>query len=184
MAVHRKTLGEFAIDAFAVADGLPRAMGDATKNAAAEATGVIRDEIRTDSGGDMILSGMAAKVGARYDVKGTENPVALIQATGPMQILEHDTKAHLILPSGVGRARGRTKAARRAAKQGLYDALFGNSYGSDAKPLRTPYGPRMRVNHPGTTGKKTWSHGVAKAIPRVPEAYHKALEKHLRRFFG
>lgn len=183
----RKSLGEFAVDAYTMAADLPKAMGAATGAAALEVTNTVRNEIRKDSGGDMVLSGMAAKVGARYDVKdmlGNGNPTALIRATGPLHILESDTDQHLILPKGVGRAQGRTKAARRAAKQSLYDALFGGSFGADATPLRTPYGPRMRVSHPGTTGKKTWSRGIARAIPHVPKDYADALAKHLRRYFG
>jgi len=179
-----KSLGEFAVSAYAMASDLPAAMGKATASAALEVTNTVRGEIRSDSGGDMVLSGMAAKVGARYDVKGASHPVALIRATGPLHILESDTDAHPILPKGVGRAKGRTKVARRQAKQDLYNALFGGSVGSGATPLRTPYGPRYRVNHPGTTGKKTWSRGIAKAIPHVPKDYADALAEHLRRYFG
>lgn len=184
MAVRRKSLGEFAVDAYAMATTLPAATAAATGAAALEVTSVVRDAIRKDSGGDMVLSGMAARVGARYDVKGTTNPTALIRATGPLHILESDTSPHTIMPTGVGRAKGRSKAARRAAKQSLYDALFGNTGYAGVKPLSTPYGPKYRVNHPGTTGKRTWSRSLERAIPRVPEVYQRALAKHLRRYFG
>lgn len=179
-----KSFGEFAVDAYAMAADLPNAMSAATAQAALVVTNTVRAEITQDSGGDNVLSGMGAKVGARFDVRPGSEPTALIRATGPLQILESDTQPHGILPAGVGRAQGRTKAARRAAKQGLYDALFGGSYGSGTKPLRTPYGPRYRVSHPGTSGKRTWSRGIDKAIPKVPKVYQAALAKALRRHFG
>lgn len=178
-----KSFGEFAVDAFNMAASLPDATAKATASAALEVTNTIRAEIRTDSGGDMVLSGMGAKVGARYSVRGGSSPTALISATGPMQILESDTQSHSILSGGVGRAKGRSRAARRQAKQELYNALFGGQF-SGARPLSTPYGPRYSVNHPGTKGKKTWSRGVEKAAPHVPKVYQDALAKHLRRYFG
>jgi hypothetical protein len=184
VAAGRKSLGEFAVDAYNMSAQLPAAMAGATAKAAAEVTNSARDEIRKDSGGDMVLSGMGAKVGARYDIKGGDNPTALIRATGPLHILESDTSQHIILPGGVGRAQGRSRVARRAAKQDLYNALFGGSVGSGATPLRTPYGPRYRVNHPGTTGKKTWSRAIERAIPKVPKTYQDALNQHLRKYFG
>jgi len=157
-----KSLGEFAADAYAMASGLPKATAAATAKAALEVTNEARDQIRSDSGGDMVLSGMAAKVGARYDIKGSTNPVALIRATGPLQILESDTKAHPIV-AGSGRRTRRRKGA---------------------KALLTPYGPRASVQHPGTTGKKTWSRAIDSAVRDVPKVYQAALAKHLRRYFG
>lgn len=39
-----------------------------------------------------------AKIGVRFDVKGTQNPTALVRATGPFHLLERDTRAHDITP--------------------------------------------------------------------------------------
>ena len=171
------------MDTYAFAASLPDAMSKATAGAALEVTNTVRDAIREDSGGDNVLSGMGARVGARYDVIGRQNPVALIRATGPLQILESDTKPHGILPKGIGSGHGRTKAGRRASKQALYDALFGGTY-SGISPMNTPYGYKYRVNHPGTKGKRTWSRAIEQATPRVPAEYQRALQKALRRFFG
>lgn len=37
----------------------------------------------------------------------------------------------------------------------------------EGRVLRTPYGPRRRVSVSGAPGKRTWSRGVAEAMPRV-----------------
>lgn len=127
-------------------------------------------EIQRASGGDNRLSGVGsapgAKVGVRYDIKGTQNPTALVRAIGPVHLLEHTSKPHLIIPKKTGRgAKGR--GSRRENKQALYDALFGNQY-TGVKPLWTPYGPRYRVQHPGVRNpSKPWEKGFRRAEPHV-----------------
>jgi hypothetical protein len=163
VAGRRKSLGEFAVDAYAMASGLPEATTAATSKAALEVTNQARDDIRRDSGGDMVLSGMGAKVGARFEVlKGGDHSAAIVRATGPMQIIESNTKPHSIV-AGVGR-----RTRRRTG----------------AKALLTPFGPRASAQHPGTTGKKTWSKSISASVKDVPKVYQAALAKHLRRYFG
>jgi len=163
VATRGKTLGEFAVDAYAMASSLPKATEAATAKAALGVTSEARDEIRKDSGGDMVLSGMGAKVGARYEVlKAGSHSAAIVRATGPLQILESDTKPHPIV-AGSGRRTRRRKGA---------------------KALLTPYGPRANVQHPGTTGKRTWSRAIDGAVRDVPKVYQAALAQHLRRYFG
>lgn len=177
-----KSFADFAIDCAGFSAALPESMGKATADAALMVTSSARDAIRAATGGDSRLSGMGnARVGARFTMR--DKTTALVSATGPMQIIESDTKAHVILPKGIGSGFGRSKAGRRAAKQSLYDALFGGTY-SGVKPLRTPWGPRYRVSHPGTKGKHTWANAIDAAAPRVPLVYEAALQKHMRRHFG
>src|SRR5262245_32516577 len=153
------SFGEFAVKLGAFGSQLPASMAAATGKAALHVTSSVRDATRADSGGDMRLSGVGlrgARVGARYDVKGTQNPVALIRATGPMHFLERGAGPHQIRP--------RRRRGKRA--------------------LSTPYGPRASVQHPGSPGKQTWSRGVAASIGDVPAVYQRELHNHLRRFFG
>lgn len=105
-------------------------------------------------------------------VKALPGDRAIITAEGPLHLENNPTKPHTELPKSVGRVLGskRTKAARHDAKQRLYDALFGEGGFAGAKPLSTPYGPRYRVSHPGTKGKKTWQHGVDLALPLIHQA--------------
>jgi len=95
-----------------------------------------------------------AKVGVSYTVAGTEHPTALIRATGPMHLIESDTKAHEI----------KAKKAHAINIGGV--------------------GPRASAHHPGTRGKHPWAKGVDHAIPLVPEVMFKEQAKSLRRFFS
>jgi len=111
------------------------------------------------------------KAGARLSVRTIPetgvDPAVLVQAVGPWQIIEGDTQPHTILPRGVGRARGRSRAARHAAKQQLYEALFGGGGFAGVTPLAMPWGPRFRALHPGTTGKHPWKTGVEQVEPKI-----------------
>lgn len=98
-----------------------------------------------------------AKIGVRYDIKGTQNPTALVRATGPFQLIERDTKAHKIEPK-----------KRRSGKRAIV----------------TPQGPRAWAFHPGTKGKHPWEKGVQLAIPKVRTTMVSEQAKSLRRFFG
>lgn len=112
-------------------------------------TNTLRDYIRAASGGDMRLSGVGrrgAKVGARFDVKGTTNPTALIRATGPLHLVEGNTSAHRIPREG-RRRRGRARVV----------VVNGHPY--------------AYVNHPGTWGKRPWARGSAVGIPKGIRAW-------------
>ena len=68
----------------------------AVNAAALAAKTTILPFVAASSGGDLRLSGVGrrgAKVGVRYDIKGTTNPTALVRATGPLHFRESDTKA-------------------------------------------------------------------------------------------
>lgn len=124
-----------------------------------------------------------SKLSVRYDVRGEKNPTALVRAIGPWQIIEDGTKPHIILPKSVGKG-GRGKAGKRAAKHALYSALFGSSGFSGSHPLRTPYGPRFKVNHPGTSGKHPWRDGASAAKKVAPKAMAAQAQADIRGVFG
>lgn len=144
------------------------------------------DELRKATGGDLRMSGVGsepgAKVSARYDVLSGGKGV-VVKARGPVHLLERPSKPHTIIPKQVGRgARGR--GAKRANKQALYNALFGSQY-AGVKPLKTPYGPRFRVNHPGVKNpRKPWERGFKRAVPvidrTVKQKYGAAFGRSLR----
>ena len=160
------TFGEFSLKLGGFIAELPRSQAAATAKAALHVTSGVRDAVRADSGGDMRLSGVGrsgARVGARFDIKGVANPVALIRATGPMQLLERGARPHPIVVRGAPGGRRRSRGARA---------------------LRTPYGPRRSVSHPGAPAKHTWSHAVDAAVGDVPKIYRDALRKQLTKYFG
>ena len=162
--------------------GLPVGTNEAISKAALLATTAARASIAAGSGGDSRLSNVGrggANVGARFDVKpGTGGATALVRATGPLQLLDNPTSPHQIMTKV---RKGRSKASRGA----FYEALFGGSGGfSGMKPLRTPYGPRYRVKHPGTSGKRTFWRAIDNTRPLIPVVFRTQLAREMRRYFG
>lgn len=100
----------------------------------------IEDEVRSASGGDLRLSGVGRK-GAKLGVRDrTETGSGTIYATGPIQLIEHDTAAHVI-----------PRVNRRKKKV-----------------LHFPDGSfRRTVEHPGTSGKAPFAKGVRKVRPKI-----------------
>lgn len=97
-----------------------------------------------------------ARVGARYDVKGQQNPTAIVRATGPLHLLENPIKPHEIAPK---KRRGKGK-----------------------KAVVTPAGPRAKVQHPGvSTPKKPWAKGLDKARPKVKREMDRTFTAAFRR---
>ncbi len=128
------------------------------QKAALHVTGKIRDEIRSVTG-DMRLSGVGrrgAKVGAKFDIKGSINPTALITATGPLHLIERDTSPHRI-----PRTRGRKK--RIAVIDGH---------------------PYHHANHPGTAGKHPFAKGVARGAPDTPKIFQAEVRKAVVKAWG
>lgn len=101
-----------------------------------------------------------ARLTARYNPAGrSAHVVVKVQAVGPWQIIESDTKAHTIGP----RTRGRRGAGRRA--------------------VVTPAGVFRRVRHPGTHGRHPWQHGIETAAPEVPDVVMAEIRVELARQF-
>lgn len=150
-------LGDLAASAARTSAALADAQRAGVRRSALHVTGKIRDQVRRDTG-DMRLSGVGkrgAKVGARFALVGdTSNPTAYITATGPMQLLERDTKAHRI-----PRSRG-----RRARKR--YAVIGGRPY--------------SRAAHPGARGKGTFGKGVAEGAKGSGEIFHAEVARAVR----
>ena len=106
-----------------------------------------------------------------FNVKGVNNPTALLVARGPWGLLEYGAVPHEMV-SKVGQyeyVKGRG-AKKRAQAQRRLDIAFGaEGVFAGARPMgsrKRGFGPRYRVaNHPGTKGKQTFTGGVKKATP-------------------
>lgn len=100
----------------------------AVGRAALALTREVRGQIRIASGGDNRLSGVGkrgARVGAKYDVKGSRNATALVQATGPLALIEFGNTTGGF--RGGGR-RGRGKGRRVVAfGGGVYSRTRGRT---------------------------------------------------------
>lgn len=136
-------------------DELQKAQRRGVQKVALAVTTEIRGSIRTATGGDMRLSGSkrGARVGARFDVRGQENPTAVVRATGPLHLLEHDTKPHDIAPKKRRRDGKKVRALR------LADGSF-----------------RAVVHHPGTRAKKPFEKGYKKAQPHTGLIFDREMQ--------
>lgn len=141
--------------------------------AALTVTGSIRRELGSDTGGRNMLRGVGrkgAKLSVGFDIKGTQNPTALVQARGPWQLLERNTKSH-----SMARRTGNVYVRGRNAQGRVTHTKTDKTFNRAAKGLVQVIpgvGPRNAAGfkpHPGTTGKHTFEHGVDRAIP-VAEA--------------
>ena len=156
--------------------GLPVGARQGVEAAALVVTTAARASIAAGSGGDSYLSnvGSGARVGARYDIKGTQNPTALIRATGPLHLLDNPTSPHRITAK---QRRGRRR--NRDFRSRFYTTV--NMSG--ATPLRTPYGPRYNVWHPGTRGKRTFFNAVDATRALIPVAFRTGVSRAMVRHF-
>jgi hypothetical protein len=124
-----RDLHDLARSVAALPDALQRGQKAGVNKSALHVTRAIRGNIRAVTG-DNRLSGVGrrgARVGARYNVKGTVNPTALITAVGPLHLIERDTRPHDVAP----RKRGGRKALKFA--NGTFAASAHASGGSKGK---------------------------------------------------
>lgn len=154
------TPAQFAQRARGFANDLPKVERRAVGAAALVVKNSALTELRSAVGPDLRMSGVGkrgAKVGARYD-QAAGSASALVRATGPVHLIENDTKPHKISPK------------RRRGSRGA---------------LSIPgVGVRASVNHPGTRGKKPWAKAVAKARPKVGGIVAAETNKAMRGAFG
>ena len=154
-----RDLGDLSRMAAGLPEELKRAQGKAIRQGAAFVTREIRGQIKIASGGDNRLSGVGARgarVGARYDVRGDVNPTAIIKATGPLHLIERNTKSHPI------QVRKRGKKHARALKLSSGDF-------------------RSSVLHPGTKGKHPFEKGFEKAKDEPARLFSKAIDDVMRK---
>ena len=147
------------------------AIGDnkvAVERTAFAVKGIFLDSLR--STGVSGSTPISRKVKARYDVKGTRNPTALIRYTGPAHLLNNPTKRHSI----VSRKNRRSRAWRgsRDSGEGLRGAVLVNGQ------------PKAFVSHPGTRGLHFFERAKPIAERVAPTVYHRSgFQEPLRRIF-
>jgi len=149
-----------------------RVMADASKTAIVTSTQRVVP--------DMNLSHVG-KNGGKLGVSTIVGTQARVKATGPWQIIEYDTKKHVIASSrfkGPRAGRGeRVAAGQRSLKAGF------RGLGVAGAALRTPYGPRTTVNHPGTKGQHPFRDGVADVVPKLPDVAAKVYRAQIQKIY-
>lgn len=148
-----KTLGQFAAQSRNLGRNVQKQAEASTKKAAVTVTNAARQRI-TALSGDGKLSGVGrngTRVGARFFMQ--DPTTAMVRATGPLQLVERDTKPHEIRP----------KRRKRLSIPGV--------------------GVRAFANHPGTKGKHPFEKGTNTSLPAVPRIYQQGAAKALRDTF-
>lgn len=119
-----------------------------------------------------VKGGKAARLGVRYDIKGSTNPTALLRAFGPWGLVEYNVDSHQIFVRGDSIERRGVRRADylRAVEQRRLNQAFGarGTYRGRRPMPVAPGAYRYSVrNHPGTTGKQPFRKGMDKAEPRA-----------------
>ena len=142
-------------------DAFRKAERDALSEAAFAGKKIIEGSIRSVVP-DMRMSmgGRNAKVGVRYDIKGTSKPTALMRATGPLHLVENDTSPRVI---------PKERKRRRGARKTL---------------LLPDGGLRRSVKHPGTKGQQPFAEGRKAAEPVMTKMIRSRYLKVARGVFG
>lgn len=155
----------------------------ATVKAGEAAADKQRDVLRSDSGGDLSLSGVNKSKGraggAKIDAKskllraGKHNVTAEVRAVGPVPLIDANTKPRRIASAYAGG----TRAARSVA---FGPVLPGANRGGRRAVLKTPFGFRRSVRHPGTKGKGTWNKGKNDALREAGQTIGREMDQAFR----
>lgn len=162
----------------------------ARKNAEAEVRRVAGADARLSGAGGLVRAGtrVVGRKGAKLSV-GTKpqqgGDAELVYAIGAWPLVENDMPRHEIGPSGQDKETlfgpaltksGRAKKLKSASGKATAKGRTGR-----AKALRTPYGLKRRVMHPGTKGKKPWAKAAKKTAADAPKALKQAMETELKK---
>lgn len=160
---------------------LPAALVNATPRAVLAGGTVLEERaeqnLRTASGGDLMLSrvrsGKGARVGVRIRVAGSgSRSRAMVLPTGPVSLIEGDTRPHrqpfgYAGTTGAGGRRRYATAGETLAAGGTARRRRAVRSGVIAIPGR---GVFRGVNHPGTTGKHPIGNAFRQAAPQAGRA--------------
>lgn len=152
---------QFAVRARSFVNDLPDVERRGVESAALLVKNAVNAQLRVAVGADLRMSGVrkkGARVGARYE-KGQSKSTAVVQAFGPMPLIENDTPPHRI-----PKVRGRRARKRVVVIPGV--------------------GVRAWAHHPGTKGKRPWERAINRSVPKVPAVIQAETGKALRKSFG
>jgi hypothetical protein len=197
---------EFAKKLGAAGAGLIKNNPDAVAASANAYKNAVLDQARKDSGGDLKLSRWGkngTKLNAGYQLKGGAQASALLRPrpAGPWRVLESGARPHLIVPGLTRRqARALTLFSVLAGQGGSLDGYDVGALAATARGNRNNRGGSRRrkrrpplniggnfrayAQHPGTTGKGTWSKGLSKGDKAGPLAYRRKQVEGLMKVFG
>lgn len=146
-----------------------RAVGRGVDVAKAEILGQLRSDVPSMRLRNVGKNGAKVDVFVkRVNVGGQRVAQYIVGAKGPWQLFERGTKAHYIVPRGVGGSRAsRLERAQAARGDGMFSGLRA---GRGPKALHFGGQFRAYTYVRGVRAKHTWARGVEAARPKVPKA--------------
>jgi hypothetical protein len=168
-----RSAAELAAKMHNYADAIPNANRVGVAEAALLMKNTIQPLMAAATGGDLRLSGMNnARIGVRYDLRGTTNPTALVRATGPAHIVERDVKPHTVVPK---------RTARRTSRRARIEAVESGNTSGITGVLRFRDGTFARYAKlsGGSKGRHPFGRGVDIASRRTGEQFRRAHRRAL-----
>ena len=110
------------------------------------------------------------RLSVRWDIKGENNPTALLVARGPWGLLEYGADPHQMSPRLNIRERQKGMSKYQRRQDNLNIAFKARGALKGVRPMgnrKTGFGPVYAVKHPGTKGKKTFSRALRQATPNA-----------------
>ncbi len=173
-------LEKFEKNMNALAAAMERTPRDVVAASARAYTTGIRSSINSVTNGGRLrgVGKKGARVGVKYTLFEGASPTAIVQATGPLQLIERDTKPHLI-PRVTGSRRLRTASGRLSKKR---ESTGRNVNGTTVLFFNNRYvtGP---IGHPGTRGKHPFEKGVNRVEVTAVAAAVTAFTNEIRSVF-
>lgn len=176
------SFGELADKFGKLAEEMPQVAKKGTTAAAKAAKEVFVTFIGVATGGDMVLNnvGKGARLGVTYKVTGEgATAKARVRPTGPIHLVEYRINPHLITSKRAG-------GSRRSRFRRFSEGTAGEGIGGGRRAmLRTPYGPRPFVIHPGIKFPlKPWTRAVPVVKEVTPVVYEKETTAALAKVFS
>lgn len=173
-----RTVHDFAATIESIGTAAQRAQKDAVMRASMILKNSIESELMRATGGDGRLrnlrkkGGTPAKLGLGFNVRGVNNPTALLIARGPWGLVEYGAHQHRITPrlAKTGSGKGMSRRQRQLAirQQELNQAFGARGTYAGKRPMPIARGVyRYSANHPGTKGKYPWKRGMDRARDRA-----------------
>lgn len=168
-------------------DALAIGVGAVPREATKECARVAKTAFEVASPKKLRGVGGGAELGVAVAVTGSpEAAEALVYSKGPWQLIERDTRPHLIIPknaTGLGASRrARHKNARNLLGVASHLSNLKAGFGAGAV-LKIGGHFAAYAHHPGTRGQHPWEKTSIKLKPILPRIYQVNLAKQVRRIF-
>ncbi len=130
---------------------------------------------------------VVGKAGAKLSVKTRQgqSETFLVSAVGPWQLVNNRARPHIISPAGQSKIDliGPLDPTRRKKLRTVSGRQTIVGRKGRATVLKTPYGYKRYVKHPGHSGKKTWQKALGKTKKDIAVTAPRFMVNEIARIF-